>query len=59
MAVGFVDTVDFGICDPDVLVRLADKGVLGRNDMLRYYIHTVTFITLLLLKRGEAAASPF
>lgn len=27
--------------------------------MLRYYIHTVTFITLLLLMRGEAAASPF
>jgi hypothetical protein len=32
--------------------ELAAKSVLGRDDMLRYDIHTVTFITLLLNERG-------
>ena len=59
MADGFVDSVDCGVYVPDVLVRLENESILGRDDMFCNDIHTVTFITLLFLKRVEAAASPF
>lgn len=57
-----VGAVDCGLCTAPDVVRMGHKGVLGRNDMLRYDIYTITFTLVLLVvnyeKRGEAAASP-